>query len=73
VLRRDVDHVRLSGASISYLSGRSEQGPKGEIRTGHARNVVTVEATDGRDAIAKVQDALGQQESACSEWHANPA
>lgn len=69
----DVDHVRLSKASISYLSGGSEMGPNGEIRTGLARNVVGLEAADSDDAIAKVQDTLGPQASACSEWHASPA
>ncbi|HEY3959904.1 MAG TPA: hypothetical protein VGL68_05265 [Solirubrobacteraceae bacterium] len=69
----DVDHVRLSKASISYLGGGSEMGPNGEIRTGLARNVVGLDAADSDDAIAKVQDALGPQASACSEWHASSA
>jgi hypothetical protein len=69
----DVDHVRLSEASISYLSGGSEVGPGGEIRTGLARNVVGLEAADGNDAIAQVRDALGPQASQCSEWHVSPA
>lgn len=69
----DVDHARLSGASISYLSGKSERGPKGEIRTGHARNVVSLEADDGGAALAQVKTALGPKASGCSEWHVSPA
>ncbi len=69
----DVDHVRLSEASIVYEDGRSEIGPGGTFRSGLARNVVTLEAEDGETAIAVVQAALGPTASKCSEWNVEPA
>lgn len=69
----DVDHFRLSESSIFFEGAHSEIGPRGELRTGFARNVVGVEAADGGEAIAKVKSALGPQADRCSEWHCHPA
>jgi hypothetical protein len=69
----EADNIALSKASIFFEARRSELGPNGEVRTGYARNVVTVEAEGGDAAIAKVQDALGPEASECSEWHTSPA
>jgi hypothetical protein len=68
----DVDHVRLSKAGVVYTDGHTEIGPNGQLRPGHARNHVSVEADSADAAIEAVKAALGPQASECSEWHAHP-
>jgi hypothetical protein len=67
------DDLALSKASVAIRDKRSEVGPDGSMRTGYARNVVSVEADDGDAALAQVKAALGPKAAECSEWHVGPA
>ncbi|MFI4977911.1 MAG: hypothetical protein ACHQC8_04445 [Solirubrobacterales bacterium] len=63
------DHSALSKAGITFIGSGSEIGPRGELRSGYARNEVGVEAVDARDALGKVKEALAAGGVECGEWH----